>query len=195
MRLEAVVLAAGLGARFGGRKLTSPWREGVLLDAALAAASASPVRGVSVVWGADPGVPEAATAFAHRTGDGARLRVVFSPRHNEGLSASLAAGIAALPSDTEGAFVFLGDMPRIPPGLTARMAEALARGAAAVAPMYEGRQGHPVLFGAGLFPRLLTLSGDRGAASVLRELGPALAVTASADDGVLFDVDRAQDLD
>ena len=51
--LEAIVLAAGSGRRFGGGKLTSPRGDGLLLDGALEAAFAAPVRTVSVVWGAD----------------------------------------------------------------------------------------------------------------------------------------------
>ena len=51
--LEAVVLAAGSGSRFGGGKLLAAWGAGVLLEGALAAAFAAPVRGVTVVIGAD----------------------------------------------------------------------------------------------------------------------------------------------
>jgi molybdenum cofactor cytidylyltransferase len=193
-RLEAVVLAAGAGSRFGGGKLLTPWRGGVLLDGALAAAFAAPVRCVHLVWGADPAVAEAATAFADRAGDAARLRLVHAPRHAEGLSASLAAGVAALPADGEGVFVFLGDMPRLPDGVTLKMAEALPGGAGAVATTFEGRRGHPVLFANPLWPRLLTLSGDRGAGDLLRALGPALALVPAPDDGVLYDVDRPEDL-
>ena len=40
--LEAVILAAGSGRRFGGGKLTAAWDAGVLLEGALAAAFAAP---------------------------------------------------------------------------------------------------------------------------------------------------------
>jgi molybdenum cofactor cytidylyltransferase len=193
-KLEAIVLAAGAGSRFGGGKLLAHWRRGVLLDGALTAAFASPARGVWVVWGADPLVPQAAAVFADRSGERARLHLVHAPRYGEGLSASLAAGVAALPEDTAGAFVFLGDMPRIPAGLTAPMAEALLGGAAAVATQFKGRRGHPVLFGQALLPRLTTLSGDKGAGQLLSELGDGLALIPAPDDGVLYDVDQRADL-
>ncbi|MDR3510098.1 MAG: NTP transferase domain-containing protein [Caulobacteraceae bacterium] len=192
--LDAVVLAAGAGARFGGGKLLAPWGEGVLLDAALAAAFAAPARTVAVVWGADGRVPAAALAFAERAGAADRLRLVHAERAAEGLAWSLGAGIASLPAGCAGAFVFLGDMPRVAPGLAGRLAGALAGGALAVAPTFEGRRGHPVLFGRALFPQLLALDGDRGAAAVLAGLGEALALVPSPDAGVLFDVDRPGDL-
>jgi len=193
-RLEAIILAAGAGSRFGGGKLLAPWRGGVLLDGALGAAFASPVRSVEVVWGADAAVAEAAAAFAGRTGSGHRLRLVHAPRHADGLSASLAAGIEALPEDSDGVFVFLGDMPRVPPGLTAPMADALALGAAAVTTQFQGRRGHPVLFGRPLWPRLTALTGDQGAGALLRDLGDAVTLIPSPNNGVLFDVDRREDL-
>jgi molybdenum cofactor cytidylyltransferase len=192
--LDAVILAAGAGARFGGGKLLAPWRGGVLLDAALAAAFAAPVRSVYVAWGADARVRAAAEAFAARIGAENRLRMVRAARSAEGLAWSLKAAIAGLPADCAGAFVFLGDMPRVDSAMAPRLAEALAAGALAAAPVFAGRRGHPALFAAALFPELLALDGDRGGAAVLARLGPALALVPSPDDGVLFDVDRPEDL-
>src|SRR5579863_5662737 len=101
---EAIVLAGGAGSRFGGGKLTVPWRGGALIDGALAAAFAAPARGVVVVTGADGKVEAAAHAFAECTGQSDRLRVVHCPDHAEGMGATLRAGAAALPPDAAGAF-------------------------------------------------------------------------------------------
>ena len=192
--LEAIILAAGFGSRFGGGKLMAPWREGVLLDGALAAAFAAPVRRVIVVTGADDRVAAAARAFAGRQGELDRLEIVFAADHAEGMGASLRTGAAALAEDAAGAFVFLADMPRIPPAVLPRLAEALALGAAAAAPVFEGERGHPVLFSAALFPGLRSLTGDQGARSVLAGLGEAFVLVPTEDDGVLFDVDRPEAL-
>jgi molybdenum cofactor cytidylyltransferase len=193
--LEAVVLAGGAGARFGGGKLTHPWRGGALIDGALAAAFAAPVRGVTVVTGADGKVEAAARAFAARTDAAPRLNIVHCSDHAEGMGATLRAGIAALPPDAAGAFVFLGDMPLIPPAVLADLAAALAAGAPAAAPTFQGQRGHPVLFSAALFPQLRALTGDQGARQVLRALGGGLALVEAPDDGVLTDIDHPRDLD
>ena len=188
--LDAIVLAAGAGKRFGGGKLTSPWGEGLLLDAALATAFASPARTVSVVWGADGRVLEAASRFASRTGQAPRLRMIHTREHAEGMAASMRAGVEGLPRDCAGAFIFLGDMPRVPHDLPAKLAAALAAGAWAAAPVHGERRGHPVLFGSKLFNVLKTQTGDRGAGKLLDALGPDLALVPVDDPGVLFDVDE-----
>lgn len=183
LRLDAVVLAAGKGSRFGGEKLTSAWGQGVLLDGAMRAALAAPVRSVTVVTGADPNVIDAAMAAG-----GDRVRLVYAERHADGLSASLRAGIASL-DEGDGVFVFLGDMPRIPTSIFPEMVEALDHGAIAVAPVFHGRRGHPVLFSRSMFDEIMTLEGDKGANGLLDALGERLTTVVAPDDGVLFDVD------
>ena len=187
--LEAVVLAAGSGSRFGGGKLTAAWGAGVLLEGALAAAYAAPVRSVTVVIGAEAQAVAAAVRRFDR-----RTLVVQARDHAEGMAASLRAGIRSLPADAAGAFVFLGDMPRVPTAVLGRMAEALAAGALAAAPVYRGRRGNPVLLARALFPELLALTGDAGARGVLQGLGDGLALVEAPDDGVLFDVDTREDI-
>ena len=186
---EAVVLAAGSGSRFGGGKLTAVWDAGVLLEGALAAAFAAPVRSVTVVIGADA----QAVAAAARDFD-PRALIVHAADHAEGMGASLRTGIASLPDDAAGAFVFLGDMPRAPHSVLKPMADAVIAGAAAAAPVWGGRRGNPVLLSRELFPQLLALTGDAGARGVLQGLGDRLALVESPDDGVLFDVDVREDL-
>ena len=87
---EAVVLAAGLGSRFGGRKLLAAWDEGVLLEGALAAAFAAPARSVTVVIGAEgKAIAAAARAFDPR------ILVIHAHDYEEGMAASLRTGVAA----------------------------------------------------------------------------------------------------
>ena len=186
--MEAVVLAAGSGARFGGGKLLAPWRGGVLLHGALAAALAAPVRHLTVVTGADPRVVSVVRDFAPSA------RLIDAADHAEGLAASLRAGVASLSADCAGVLVFLGDMPRTSQAVLAPLCQAVLAGAPAAAPVWQGRRGNPVALGRGLFQQLLSLRGDVGARAILDSLGDQLALVQAPDDGVLFDVDVPQDL-
>ncbi len=194
-RLEALVLAAGSGSRFGGAKLLAPWRGGALLDGALSAAFAAPARTVTLVTGAHAeGVGAAAERVSDELGEAGRLRLVHAKDHAAGLSASLKAGIASLPPDTAWVFVFLGDMPQVPATMAGRLVEAQMDGALAAAPVLNGVRGHPVLMSRALFEAVAQLDGDRGAGAVLAGLGGRLALVETDDPGVLRDIDRPGDL-
>jgi molybdenum cofactor cytidylyltransferase len=188
-----VVLAAGAGRRFGGAKLTAPYRGGVLLDGALGAAFASPAPEIVVVSGCDPAVEPAARAFAARSGQAGRLRLAHAADWEEGLAASLRAGLTAVSDASEGALIFLGDMPRTPHALAARLAEAFGPGVDAVQPTFEGQPGHPVLLGRSLFDAAQALRGDRGAQSILAAAAAVVRLAADAP-GVTADIDTPEAL-
>lgn len=187
--LASLVLAAGAGSRFGGGKLIAPYRGAPLLHAALAAARAAPGGEITVVTGADAeAVATAVAAFDPS------IRLVHAPDHAEGMAASLRTGIASLGPQVDAAFVFLGDMPRIPHAVLAPLADAVAAGAPAAAPVFQGRRGNPVVLNRALFAEVAQLKGDVGARPILQRLGDAVALVETDDDGVLFDVDERGDL-
>jgi molybdenum cofactor cytidylyltransferase len=188
--IEAIILAAGTGSRFGGGKLVARYKGGALIDGAVRAALAAPVSRTILVTGHDA---DRVAAVARQTAAGqslhTRLDVVHAHDYAKGMAESLCTGVAALSSGAEAAFVFLGDMPEAPASIAARLAGAIGEHAAA-APSYRGRRGHPVLFAARLFPALMQLTGDRGASRLLSDLREDLVLVEAEDPGVLFDVDH-----
>ncbi|HUD29183.1 MAG TPA: nucleotidyltransferase family protein [Novosphingobium sp.] len=180
-KLVAVVLAAGRATRFGSDKLSALLDGEPLLFHAIRAARAAPVTKVLVV--ARPGLD---------TGDWPGAPPVEIVRLvSTALSDTLKAGIAAA-GEADGAFVFLGDMPRLPHGLAARLAAAIGPAYAAM-PRHAGKPGHPVLFSARAFTDIATLTGDEGAGRLLRRHGD-VAFDECTDPAIHFDVDRPEDL-
>lgn len=181
MKRVALVLAAGAARRFGGDKLSAPLRGEPLLFHAIRAARAAPVERVVIV--ARPGLETGAWEGTPRV---ETLRL-----ESAALSDSLRAGIAAA-GDADGAFIFLGDMPAVPPDQATRLATLLGEAFAAL-PRHGGRPGHPVLLAARAFPEIAGLTGDAGAGRLLA--GRADVVfDDGADAGIHPDVDRPQDL-
>lgn len=192
--LEAIVLAAGAGRRFGGRKLLALFGGRPLIVGALDAAFAAPVQRVWLTTDGDPDLSSIARDHARSLGRETDLKVLEVKDAAEGMGASLRTAVAALPIDTAAAFVFLGDMPCIPIGLAKSLVEALTDGRDLAAPRFGKRRGHPVLFGRVCFPALLGLTGDAGARDLLSGAGERLALVDSPDAGIVFDVDRPEDL-
>lgn len=190
MKVACVVLAGGAGERFGGGKLGRVLGGRPLLAYALDAAAAAG-GDIVVVVGNSPVAADFARAWASTRPTG--VRIVAAVDQTEGMGASLRAGLEAVDTDADGAFVFLGDMPFIPIDIIPLLTAALAGGAAASAPTFGGVRGHPVLLGRRLIDRRALITGDRGAGELL-SLEPGVVLVEADSDGVLFDVDTPADL-
>ncbi|MYL98676.1 NTP transferase domain-containing protein [Novosphingobium sp. FGD1] len=177
----SIVLAAGRATRFGSDKLRAVLGGEPLLFHAIRAARAAPVARVIVVT--RPGL-------AVGEWDGAPPVETVS-LESAALSDTLKAGIAAA-GGASGAFVFLGDMPRVPHGVAARLAACLGPAYAAM-PCHGGRPGHPVLLSACAFQDIAGLTGDEGAGRLLRRRDDVV-LDPCADPAIHFDVDRPEDL-
>lgn len=182
--VTALVLAAGRGTRFGGRKVLAELRGTPLLAHVVAVARAAGLEVVTVVPD-DPAVVAAATA----TG----AAVAVTPDPSAGLRASLQHGLGALPAGTAAAVVLLGDQPGVDPAVVRAVVDAWrAAPGAAWRARYADGPGHPVLLPATAWPDVLRAGpADVGARDLLPALGlHELAVAGPAPR----DVDRPEDL-
>jgi len=159
--IATIVLAGGSSKRFGEQKLVVPLAGKAVVRHAVERAMASAPGETIVVTGANGAEVRAAL-------EGLAVRFVENAKFADGMSTSLAAGIAALAPGTEAAVIVLGDQPLVPPEAYAAVLAAYhATQPPIVAPSYNGVRGHPVLFDASLFPELLATRGDRGARGVI----------------------------
>jgi CTP:molybdopterin cytidylyltransferase MocA len=109
------------------------------------------------------------------------------------MNTSLAAGVAALPSEASAAVVQLADMPRVGSELIARLVAAYREtGAPLVAVDYGGTHAPPTLYARALFPELGGPEGDGcGKRVVRRHEDEVVRVPWPAE--ALADVDREED--
>ena len=167
-----LVLASGRGLRFaasGGtvHKLRAPLGSTTVLEHTLAA-----VRASGLPWHVEdvghPGMGDSIAAAVHATAG--------------------AAGWLVLP----------GDLPLIRPETLRTIAAALADPHCAVAmPVYRGERGHPVGFAAQCLQDLLALTGEQGAASLVRAQAQQgrVRLVEVQDEGAVTDVDTVHDLE
>lgn len=180
------MLAAGAGRRFGGGKLLAPFAGAPLIRRTLEAVCAGGFAEVLVVTGEE--TPAIATSLA-----GLDCRIAPAPEWREGMAASLRTGIAALAPGTEGAFIFLGDMPLVPVALCGELAALASRAGYAARPVVGGRPGHPAAFTRAAFADLMQLAGDSGANRLLAGRAD-VAYCETAEEGALTDIDAPGDL-
>ncbi len=189
--VAAIVLAAGRSSRMAPQnKLLLPDRAGRpmvarVVDNLLSSAA----RPVIVVTGHR--AEEVSAAIAGRP-----VQMVHAADYADGLSASLRAGIAAVPDAASAALVCLGDMPLV----TGRMIERLIEvydpdeGRSVVVPTCRGKVGNPVLWDRRFFPDIAGLVGDVGARALLERHSEYVAQVELGDDAVLRDFDTVESL-
>ena len=172
-QFPVLILAAGASSRLGRPKALLPLASGdgtdtdcrnrTLLDAAIAQGRIlSPeVRVVCGAW-------YPLIRFRCRRQPSSWLR---APDWQEGISASLSAGLRSLGPAVKGVFVLVADQPL----LELNALEAFGKAARCVpeqpiAADYGGRPGVPAYLPRWLWPLVLDLEGDRGAGRLLAEV-------------------------
>jgi molybdenum cofactor cytidylyltransferase len=185
--LVGILLAAGSASRFGSDKLLHPLADGVPLGVAAARVLVQAVpNSIAIVRPGDHALIEAYTSMG--------MKVVQNPLADEGMGTSLAAGVCET-SGAAGWLISLADMPWLQLETMTALADRLKQGASIVAPVYQGRRGHPVGFSSRWRKELQALFGDRGARDLLTNYPDELELLATEDAGVLRDVDHPRDLD
>ncbi|HSV51747.1 MAG TPA: nucleotidyltransferase family protein [Burkholderiaceae bacterium] len=107
-----------------------------------------------------------------------------------GMGDSIAAAVRAT-QGASGWLILPADLPLVQAATLLRIADALRSHAVAV-PVHAGQRGHPVGFSALCGPALLALSGNQGAAPVVKAHA---AIEVAVDDiGTVTDIDTLQDL-
>ncbi len=197
--ITIVILAAGRSTRMkGANKLlaeidSDDGGEPVIVRV-VSAALASGAGPVMVVTGFEAEKVKKALG-------GLDVQLVDNPDYADGLSTSLRAGISALgedaSSDSGGALVLLGDMPRVSSDLIDALIERFhAEGGNVICrPVWGGRPGNPVLWPKDLFREMMAIEGDTGARGLLKRYAGRVRLLKTDDDAIHFDVDVPGDLD
>jgi len=189
--IAAVVLAAGRSRRMAphNKLLVTDKAGKPMIARVVDNVLSSNARPIMVVTGHQAEQVEHALA-------GRPVRYVLAEDYAEGLSASLKAGIAAVPPECAAAIVCLGDMPLV----TGRMIDRLLsmydpeEGRLIVLPTFRGKQGNPMLWDRRYFPEILAITGDSGARFLVGKHAEAVCEVEMADDAVLRDFDTTESL-
>jgi len=181
-----ILLAAGSSQRFGADKLTQILPDGDMVAVQACRHLLAGTDGVIAV--VRPGNP---TLVAQLREVGAEVLVCENA--SQGMGVSLACGIQAS-VNAAGWLVALADMPWIKPATIQTIANLVRQGAIIAAPSWQGKRGHPVGFAHVLGLELSALQGDSGAKSVIQAHREHLSVFDCDDPGVLWDIDKPEDL-
>jgi molybdenum cofactor cytidylyltransferase len=184
----AIILAAGASERMGYPKALLPYRGAPFLSGILEACFAAGVERRVVVLGyfADKILQEL---------DLSDVIVTMSENLEAGPIGSIRAGIRALVNHpVEATLIWPVDRPHVSVATISALLDKAREGhGPIVVPTYQGRRGHPVLFGKTVFAELLDAPDTVGAKAVVRK-DPSRVVTVPVEDSaVLEDFNTPED--
>lgn len=189
--IAAVVLAAGQSRRMGAtNKLLAEIDGKPMVRRVVETVGQSQAGPVVVVTGHE-------SARVRQALEGLQVTFVENPDYADGLSTSLAAGVAALPGEVDGAVVCLGDMPLVEPRHINKLISAFdpEEGRTICVPVSRGKRGNPVLWGADYFAEMKKVKGDVGAKHLLGQHAEAVCEVELDDAAVLTDIDTPDALE
>jgi molybdenum cofactor cytidylyltransferase len=122
---------------------------------------------------------------------GLPLTMVENPHPEEGISSSIAVGLAVLPEATSAALVGVADQPYLTKEAVEKLVHAFSPGRIVV-PRYGDHRGNPPVFDRRFFADLMELRGDRGGQVVVDAHADSV-IEVSLAEGIGADVDRPED--
>jgi len=184
--IAGIILAAGMSRRMGENKLLLTTGGEPMVRHAASLCQAAGLSPIIAVLGHQADQLRQALADLP-------VQCVINENFATGMASSLSTGLDALPAETSGVLVCLGDMPLVTTGDVFAICAAFApaRNHAVCIPVHEGRRGNPVLLGRQIFDDLASISGDEGAKTIIRKHAD-LVVEVQAGPGVLMDIDMPE---
>ena len=188
--VAAIILAAGQSRRMGAaNKMAVDVNGAPMVSRVADTVLASKAAPVIVVVGHEP-------ETVRKILNGRDITFVENSDYANGLSTSVIHGLNALPDDVNAFLVCLGDMPRITPAQIDRLIAAFdpIESRAICVPTFQGKWGNPILFDRRFIEEIKSLTGDRGARSLLDSYPELVCEVEMSDDSVLIDVDTPESL-
>lgn len=184
MNIGCVVMAAGMGSRFGGNKLAQEWQGKSLIRRALEIVPADKLSATVVVT-QYPEVVELAKEFS--------FTPIINSHPEYGQSHSIHLGVQAL--DSCDALLFqVADQPLLRRESVAALIDFYCRNPGHIVGLsHGGQRGNPCIFPARFFPELWKIEGDHGGNVVIRQHEAELLLYEVAADE-LRDVDTRETL-
>ena len=185
---KAVILAAGFSKRLGFDKLTLRINgESVIRRATLPFIRAG-IKEIIVVTGSNA---------EHIRNEFRMDNIVFVKNHNNALGMSTSV-TAVLPfiEESDGVFFQLGDKPFIEDEIIHRLIEAYEGGTGKIAvPVFRGKKGHPILIRMQEYrDEIKSVAGDKGLREIIEKHSRDV-ISIKGDEGSLFDLDSAEDIE
>ncbi len=186
--IVAIVLAAGESRRMGKPKMLLPYGKKTIIETVIDAVIQSKVDKILVVLGSDRDKIE------RKIKSYSDIEIVFNPDYSQGMLSSVQTGFQALPLETQGAMVLLGDQPSVSTAVINTVIDGYKKQKKGITlPVYKTERGHPVLIDIKYQKVLKKLSPDIGLRGLVYNHPEDILEVVVEDPDILQDIDDIED--
>lgn len=183
----AIVLAAGMSRRMGAQKLLLPFGGKTVISHIVDQIAGSAIDKIIVVAGDE-------SDKVREQLSGRDVSIVINPDCGAEMLSSVRCGIRALPEGCGCVLAALGDQPGITSELIDEMVNAFkAAGKGILAPVCQGKRGHPILFSSRYCNEILTRYDDIGLRGLAQTHADDVFELNVSSPAVLCDMDWPDD--
>lgn len=180
--LAAVILSGGASRRMGSPKALLSYQGRPFLEHLLDVTRHPKISIRRVVLGAD------AEPIAKEI-DLSADEIVINDEWEKGQLSSIHAALRSLPPQTDGILLLLIDHPLISSALVGELISVFYESRKPIVlPIFEGRRGHPVIFGSSLYDELLRAPLDTGARFVVRAHPSDIQIVQTNEEGCVLNL-------
>ncbi|MCB1646665.1 MAG: nucleotidyltransferase family protein [Pseudomonadales bacterium] len=192
--IGGVIIAGGQSRRFGTDKRLAILPDGTRIIEKSVQNAASALASVIVALRDTDKV--LAAELTERFASQSHILIIRAEDSALGMGHTLANAIEYAP-DWDAALILLADMPFISASTFQQLGDSFTAhqlSAPIIVPVYQGREGHPVLFSKHYFAEIGMLTGDKGARRIIQRYPERVVHLPVSDPGVIQDIDTPEDL-
>jgi molybdenum cofactor cytidylyltransferase len=120
------------------------------------------------------------------------LTVFFNAQYTSGQFSSLQAGLRQIPAETESVIVWPVDLPLVRSETVIALIKTAPKNPITV-PVYHGKKGHPVIYGAEAITKILSMEPTHTGKDLFEFFKDRISLINVEDPAVLIDIDTPED--
>ena len=182
-KIAGLILAAGLSSRYGKKNKLLGNFNGITMVRAVVQSVIDSELALNIL------VTGHQSRLIKKEVQDEKLNITYNPFYSSGMGSSIKCGVEAIPNAIDGVVIILGDMPLVKTSTIVQLCKVFLPNSKKdiYVPIFNGKQGNPVLFGRRHFSGLKTIEGDKGGKGIIQDNLDCVTYVETQDNGINID--------